>query len=262
MNDWKQQLRKYNSIKEELAHSLEKRKGKLRFDRSFIVVSDVAEQYYCEKKVEMQYLHGEVETEAKLLGALAHEKLREKSIKIDVKNLWKEIFGIKPIIAQELPLFAKYKDLILAGSPDSVLFYRGLPWIVFEFKFSSLGRPFNSHHVQVATYCILLKEMGFNTDNLYYAIIIANPKAKDDKEFKKKVVNMTLEKGLENPVLVIENARIYLYKFNPTKAEQDLDWAKEFWEKKREAVPTKNLNKCKSCEYNKECEKALLVSNP
>jgi hypothetical protein len=46
-----------------LQRSRKRSEGDLRFNRSFIPASDIAEQYFCEKKVEMNYLHGDVETE-------------------------------------------------------------------------------------------------------------------------------------------------------------------------------------------------------
>jgi len=58
--------------------------------------------------------------------------------------------------------------------------------------------------------------------------------------------------------LTTENARIYLNKFNQTEAEKDLDWAIEFWKKQREAIPTRNPNKCRSCEYKMECDACSL----
>ena len=34
----------------------------LRFNNRYIKISDVASQYYCEKKVELKYIHGDIET--------------------------------------------------------------------------------------------------------------------------------------------------------------------------------------------------------
>jgi hypothetical protein len=119
--------------------SLEKSRevgGKLRFNRSAIVASDIAGQFYCEKKVEMQYLHGEVETEAKNMGIEAHEKLTEDSVKVEREQLLRKIYSDKPVFALEMFLLAKYGDALLAGKPDSVLFKDGFPRVLFEYKFS------------------------------------------------------------------------------------------------------------------------------
>jgi len=254
MSELERQLEEYNSLLGQIIQKTKKGEGELRFDNSFIKASDIASQYFCEKKVEMQHLHGEIETERKTLGTEAHEKLLEDSVKIKRKDLWKEIYGKKPVFALEMPLLAKYKNLILAGQPDSVLFMRGLPLIIFEYKFSRARRPFRGHHVQVRTYGILLRNMGFDTDRLFYAIVIVNPEARDDKTIKRRVENAIMKNRLKEAVLTTENARIYLNKFNQTEAEKDLDWAIEFWKKQREAIPTRNPNKCRSCEYNADCD--------
>ena len=74
MTVWKAQLENLNSLFEELRRNRELG-CELRFGRSVIVASDIAEQFYCERKLEMGYLHGEVKTEAKAIGTEAHEKL-------------------------------------------------------------------------------------------------------------------------------------------------------------------------------------------
>ena len=63
MSDWERQLEGYNSLLEQL---VQKRvEEELRFDRPFVKASDIAAQYFCEKKVEMEYLHGKKETGAR-----------------------------------------------------------------------------------------------------------------------------------------------------------------------------------------------------
>jgi hypothetical protein len=42
---------------------------------TMVPTSGIAQQFYCEQKVEMEYLHGEIETEAKTEGERLHEKL-------------------------------------------------------------------------------------------------------------------------------------------------------------------------------------------
>ena len=53
----------------------------------------------------------------------------------------------------------------------------------------------------------------------------------------------------------MENANIYLQKFNKQTAEKNLEWALQYWEKRREAQPADNPNKCLKCEYNTKCNK-------
>lgn len=247
---WEHQFKEYHSLLEQAG----KGETKLRFNRSFIQVSDIALQFFCEKKVEMTYLHGDIETESKILGTEGHKRLLQDGTEIKMKTLWKEIYGKKPVLALELLLLAKYQDVILVGRPDSILFISGVPKIIFEYKFTKGERPFRTHHVQAQTYGILLRNIGFNTEKLLYALVLTDPKAKDDKELGTRVYEATMENGLEGAVLSVKNARIYVNKFDVSKAERDLGWAFEFWKNRRKASQTVNSNKCKSCEYIALCE--------
>jgi hypothetical protein len=115
MDIWKNQLDKYNSLLTLIAERKEKSNELLRFDRCTIRASDVAGQYYCEKKIEMKYLYGEVETETKNQGTIAHENLLEGAEIVDQENLWKTVYSKEPVLAMEWLLLAEYKDIILTG---------------------------------------------------------------------------------------------------------------------------------------------------
>ena len=66
MATWKQQLQKYNSLLEQIVQIKEKKEGELRFNRCTIRASDVAGQYYCEKKIETR-VNNYLEKERELL---------------------------------------------------------------------------------------------------------------------------------------------------------------------------------------------------
>lgn len=224
MNTWESQLAKFYSLVEELVQKREKEESELRFKRPFVIASDIAEQYFCEKKVEMQYLLGEVETEEKTIGTEAHERLLDDSFKVKRRELWQKIYGKKPVFALEMLLLARHKDVVLAGRPDCILFQKGYPLVVFEYKFSKSRIAYVTHHVQSRIYGILLRNMGFDTNRLFYAIVMADPKARHGKELSRKVVDAVEKNGPKEAVLNIENAEIHFHKFNQEDAKKDLDW--------------------------------------
>jgi hypothetical protein len=119
MTEWKAQLESFDSLLKELKQNREQG-GRLRFGRSAIVASDIAEQFYCEKKVEMEYLRGEVETEAKHIGTEAHEKLTEDSVKVKRAELWQKIMGTN--------LFLLWR---CSSSPNTAMCY----WLVSLIRF-------------------------------------------------------------------------------------------------------------------------------
>ena len=100
--------------------------------------------------------------------------------------------------------------------PDTVVFDSGVPIILFEFKFTQIAQPTNSHLVHVGTYGQLLQNMG--CDN-----------------------------GPKEAVLETEKAKIFISKFSQNQSQRDLDWAIQYWQLQREAVPTENQNKCEKC---------------
>ena len=252
--DWKLKWYNYVFSLKELSDQREKGSQKLRFGRSVIVASDIARQYYCEKKVELAYLHGEVETEAKMIGSAAHENLLEDAAEIKKEDLWKQIHGKQPTLALEMFILSKYQDVFIAGKPDSVLFHKGSPIILFEFKFSQNTTSYATHHVQAKTYGMILENMGFDTSRLFYAIVIADPKTKNVPELQNKALDTIMQHGFKDAILTIENATIHLHRYNRTEAENDIGWAIQYWKNNREALPTNNPNKCLRCEYKPQCQ--------
>jgi CRISPR/Cas system-associated exonuclease Cas4 (RecB family) len=257
MAKWKTQLENFDSMLRELRHKAHGEDGKLRFDRTAVSVSDIAGQYYCEKKVEMEYLYGEIETEAKTIGSEAHERLIEEAVEIKREALWKKIYGKEPVLAVEMFILGKYQDVFLTGQPDAVMFYKGRPIVIFEFKFSKSGIAYPSHHVQAQTYGLILKSMGFNTSRTFYAIVVADPATRGNPELQTKAIDAIFKKGFKESILSIDDAIIHFCKFHSSEAREDLQWAIEFWKRKRDATPTTNPNKCVKCEYQTQCQNVI-----
>jgi len=251
LNKWEQHLAEYLSFLKELDGA---EGSGLRFGRRVVVASDIAEQFFCEKKVEMQYLHGEIETEAKIVGTEAHGKLLEDVVQVKREELWQRIYGENPVLALESLFFAKSNDIIVAGKPDSILFKNGLPLVVLEHKFSKRLVAYETHHVQAMMYGLLLNKIGFDTRLLFYAIVVADPAVRSDRNFKKKVLEVINKNGPKEGILELDNAKVYFCKYNHGEAEKDLNWAVKFWKQEREAIPTQNPNKCKTCEYFEKCQ--------
>jgi predicted RecB family nuclease len=255
MDVWKSQLEKYKSLRSMIAEKKEKSEELLRFDRCSIRASDVAGQYYCEKKVEMKYLYGDIESETKNQGTAAHENLLEGAEIVDQEDLWKTVYGKEPVLAMEWLLLAEYEDIILTGQPDSILFENGEPLVIFEYKFSRRKKVYPSYQVQAGFYGILLKNLGFNTEKLFYAIVVAERKSKNDPYLKDKVLDAVRNIEPKSAVIPIKNAVIYFNRFDEKQAKASLEWAIKFWKKQRKAISTTNPHKCRICEYEQDCKK-------
>jgi CRISPR/Cas system-associated exonuclease Cas4 (RecB family) len=257
MSKWKKQLENFDSMLKELSQKREEKEGRLRFDRSTINASDIAGQYYCEKKVEMEYLHGEIETEAKTMGSEAHKRLIEEAVEIKREVLWRKIYGKEPVLAVEMFILGKYQDVFLTGQPDAVMFYKGRPIVIFEFKFSQSGIAYPSHHVQAQTYGLILESMGFDTSRTFYAIVVADPKTRGDSKLQRKVIDAIFKKGFEESILSTDDTVIHFCKFHSSEAQESLQWAIKYWKRKRDATLRTNPNKCVKCEYQTKCQNII-----
>lgn len=253
MNSYKRCLEIFESLVDELA--LNKGERELMFDRPVVIAADIAEQFYCEKKVELSYLYGKVETEAMLQGTEGHEKLVEGSTEVAREELFRQIFENKSIFVLEMLLLGKYGNVVLCGKPDSVFFSRSIPLLISEYKFSRRPITYPSYHVQARTYGLLLEKIGFDTTKLFYAIVVADPSARLDQALKERVTLAIKEYGLKEAIISLGNAKVYLHKYERASAEKNIDWALEFWLKKRSAIATSNFGKCRSCEYFTRCRR-------
>ena len=242
----------------ELFREIRENPNLLQFNNRYIKISDVASQYYCEKKVELAYIHGDIETEPKILGRDVHGKLIEDYERITLKEGWRRIFSPTRVMPSEFLFFAKYNDTFFVFIADRIVFERGIPRLLIEFKFSKYQTPFVTYHAQLQAEALLLEEIGFNTDELYYSIIIAPLDTERDSSFLNEIPIIVYnrlknhEKGEFH--LKFGDINAYTYLFNFIEAKETLERAMEYWNMEREAQANDNKNKCKNCEYNDSCK--------
>jgi len=259
----KRRMEQHISMEESLLQQLKEahEKGEyLRFNQPCLKASVIAEQFYCEKKVEMEHLHGRIETETKLQGSEGHESLLVDSVEVERSEILQKIFSDEPVIVHEMPLLAKYGDVILAGQPDAIIFKDGTPIVLFEYKFSNSPLPYKSYHVQARIYGRILEGMGFDTSDLFYTIAVAPRASRGNEELFRKVIKAVNENGPNEASLKINDANVYIYEYNQPDAERDIDWALDFWKGSRDAIPADNPNKCRNCEYRDMCSCALVYT--
>ena len=231
----------------------------LRFNLPCVRASTIGAQYYCERKVEMVQLHGRVETEIKHQGVVRHEALQAGSVEEDRETILRRIFTGERVVVHEFPLIAGYRDVILAGQPDAILFRDESPLIVFEYKFSNSRIPYHSYHAQARVYCRMLEAAGFDTSDLYYAIAVAPRDSHRDETIFGKVIKIVNESEGETS-LTVGGAYVYLYEYSRPDSEKDIDWALEYWRETRNSEPADNPVKCRSCEYREKCSNATQLA--
>jgi len=226
----------------------------IRFGQPWVAASSIADQYYCEQKVELRRLLGEIETKDKQRGSVAHEELASDALETNQEDLFHIIFSDQLTIAHELLLVSRYKDLILVGQPDAVAFHQGRALFVFEFKFSHSRIPYHSYHVQANVYGKILEGIGFDISTLCYVIALIPSSTKGESTLFTNIVQAVMDNGPQEVTLDIDTSKVYVFPYRSTPAEEDIDWALEYWRSKRDAIPTRNPNKCTRCEYTASCE--------
>ncbi|MBD3254168.1 MAG: hypothetical protein GF383_03705 [Candidatus Lokiarchaeota archaeon] len=251
---YRQQLNLFKIIK--------KSEGKLKFGRRYIISSDIGSQYFCEAKLEQQYITGKIVTDEMIQGTEGHERIIEDFEPVSVEEAWKGILTEKSYSLAEYIFITQYKNIFLIGRPDLVFFVGGKPIIVFEHKFSNYEKDFLSRHAQAQSYGLIMKEIGFDIKNLFYSIIVYPPKLLKNKEKVKETPFFVIQDFLQGIFLNSNDnfkrygeIKAYLHKFDSDEAQKHIDWAIEYWKGDREVCCTESKTKCTNCEYKQECEK-------
>lgn len=265
-DNWKEKLQQQLRLREELIERIKSERSDLKFNRPYLIVSDIASQFYSEAKLELEYIFGRIRTREQKQGKKLHELMAKQATEINYEDLFKEIEKTEEITILETSFFMKYQDSIIAGKPDVIIFRRGIPILVLEYKFSKYTRVFQNQKVQAQLYGKMLEEIGFNTDLLYYGIIIAPRKLSKVSQDVRNIPRKLL-KSLELSDLIQKNSltlnfgaiNVFLYKFNSEKTFKNLDWAIQYWKGKRKPKPLDLLNECESHGYKEECKLILTV---
>lgn len=253
---WQEVYKRYLQVEREL---LEAPKPVFRFDKPYLGISTISEQGYCEKKVEFEETLGKEKTEEMVLGTEAHDLLLRDSVTVPVKDAWKGIFTRDFAVVREFYVAAKVEGYPIIGKVDALVFYKGVPVLLLEHKFSSSMYPWESYHIQARTYCYVLGKMGFDISRLTYAIVVAPHEAKDDPRLMEavNVVAKALAKSTVDIPLSGYTARAYLHRYEERIAAAHFLELLDYWLGKRPARGSDSSGKCKACEFSNGCELSL-----
>jgi len=235
----------------------------------FITVSSIAEQWYCEKALDLQYQHPNVVFKLPGLdiGTVGHELIAQEAEPITKEELKEYIKDGRALRLHETMFEGVYGNILIRGIPDYIEMKDGKANFLVEFKFSKKKRIFKNHRIQLDTYGYLLYKNKIDIKNLFCGIAIFPLNELNQDEAINEVI-----KKMKRRLSTLRNKRLdklffneprsfggYLYPFSLSEAKSNLKWAMEYWLKKREPVPTKKANKCKTCPYNAAgfCKDAL-----
>lgn len=270
-----------------------KERQPLRHGDPLVYVSDISKQFYCEKKVELAYKLGKVETKAMQEGTKLHGEITKMN-KATLQQIIKSI-AHDPFCSARFPLIAEVEGLPVAGVPDAIGFFTGgLVCFVLELKTfgAKIFRLHSDQAVQAKVYGLLLDTMGFDcskallyvvgikrgmdaqisgnalirllfalafilgSSNLSKTVYISKDRINAVAKDKKLAKFFRLDAPSIRKLVNLTNVcglSIFCFPYSRDDALEALKWAKSYWLGDRDAVPTRNPKKCKLCEYAENC---------
>ncbi len=235
--------------------------GAFRHDASFVAVSSIAQQYYCEYKVENEFKFGEVPTEAKAEGTDLHDELIPLE-EISGKEFASLVGGKEPAFAV-MRVWGSVGGLKVIGTPDHIIWKGGKPLWLMELK-TTRGDPnplWEDQENQVRVYGLLLERMGFDCSELKLAVVRvkAGELADDQKQLWLLRVSAAL---MEARVGELEqesgrSLKVHVLNHDSARAERAVAAKAGYWLREREPESSSSPGKCRACEFAKACEKSL-----
>ncbi len=268
-NNWKSIFTNQIELRKELVKGVKNGISHLKFNRSYLIVSDISSQFYSEAKLELDYIFGKIKTKEQQEGTELHDRMAEDSVIIKFEDLIKKISQSEKIVIIETIFLMKFQDEIIVGKPDIIIFKRGIPILLFDYKFSKHSNTtFPSQRVQGEVYCQILKELGYNTDLLFYGIIVAprdmTKKSNNVKKIPQRVLQRIDISSLiqkQEFKLNFGKINVFLYKFNSKKTNKNLEWALEYWNRKRNLKISELLKECRYYGNKGKCRITYTIIN-
>ncbi len=235
--------------------------GEFRHGASFVAVSSIAEQYYCEYKLENEFALGEIPTESKETGTALHDEL------MPTEGISKEEFadlvsGKKPSLAV-MNVWGAVGGLKVIGTPDHIIWAEGRPLWLVELK-TTKGDPaplWEDQENQARIYGLLLDLMGFDCSRMKLAVVRLKTGELDSKRKRDWIVNVS-QALLKDEIEELESRnsgamKVHVLRHDRVLAARAIDVKAGYWLGAREPTSSTSIGKCRACEYNSACPKSL-----
>lgn len=228
----------------------------------WVRIRDLADQFYCESKVDLELKLGKKYIRDLRDGSKVHSKVDSALVRVSLKKLIEDIISKKPLIAK-LAVDFEIDGVPIFGKSDQIFFRNAKPCYLFEFKSANynLDRIYIGEKVQALLYGFGLDKMGFDCSKLCLAVIKVRRDLGSEyyqKLTKNVIQHLDLMKNKKERISYgytkIEGGYVHWWKYNGiSELEAELRDKLGYWTKKRAPVKAKNPKKCKSCQYRKEC---------
>lgn len=236
-------------------------KPEFRHGATMIGVSTIADQFYCEYKVENEFALGEVATEAKGEGTELHDELIP-GVELTAKEFIRLVSGKKPSYAV-LRVWGMVGGLRLVGMPDHIVWSEGRPLWLVELKTTKSDPKtlWDDQIIQARIYGLLLDQMGFDPSKLRIAVVrVKSLGLSDDgrRQWARRVSDALMSGRIEE--LESEYGglmKLHVVTHDSGAAMESIAAKRDYWMSKREPTSSESVGKCRACEYNAVCPKSL-----
>ena len=228
-----------------------------------IGVSDMASQFYCEKKLDLRLEHGEVDNQFKQRGREGHRAVKSGYEGVQKEDAWRSIQFEPEVTLQEFPLRYMLDDFLLRGRSDLIHFEDGKPRVLLEVKFvhGSVQDTFRNEKFQPWIYSRMLDGIGFETSELTYAVLKTGANNRERIPYIERIRDDAIEMILnrypdESMTEFKDRTFVFPQLYRREDWEEEFEWALKYWRDKRSPKPTDNEKKCLSCDYEEHCDES------
>lgn len=228
----------------------------------WVRIRDIADQFYCEKKVDLELRLGKKYFKDLKDGSEVHSKVDSELVRVSLKKLIEEIVSKKPLITK-LAVDFEIDGVPIFGRSDQIFFRDAKPCYLFELKSTNynLDRIYKGEKVQALLYGFGLDKMGFDCSRLCLAVVKVRRDLKSEyyQKLTKNVIKLldsmySTKERILSDCIKLEGCYIHLWNYSGiSELEAELRDKLSYWTKKRSPAKAKNPTKCKSCVYRKEC---------
>ena len=236
-------------------------KGEFRHGTSFVAVSSIAEQFYCEYKIENEFALGEIPTENKYSGTILHDELLPTE-RITGAQFAKLVSRKEPTLAV-MRVWGQVAGLKIVGTPDHIIWKEGRPLSLVELK-TTRGDPaplWEDQENQTRIYGLLLDLMGLDCSKMKLAVVRLKSGVLSEEE-KRAWILLVSGALLGGKTEEIEEKykgtmKVHVLRHDRALAARAVDAKAGYWLRAREPTSSTSVGRCKACEYNSACPKTL-----
>ncbi|HEX7124143.1 MAG TPA: hypothetical protein VF406_00015 [Thermodesulfobacteriota bacterium] len=237
--------------------------ARLRHGLTAVPIHLIAEQLYCERKVDLALDFPEVERPTAEIeaGTAGHAALAAAAEPIAPADLDALVGAGEAVRLHEYRFRGDVDGVPIVGRPDAVFLRGRAADLVLEFKFSAWRRPFPSHRLQLLAYGFLLGQGGYDVSRLVCGVLMlppgARPAALAEADYAVCAAHASHLAARRRPggpdvtaaPEAVAGGTLSLFPYDAAEAARRLGWAVAFWKGRRPARLADNPSKCRRCVF-------------